>query len=104
MLHAPHQALGPTAGVRRAQRTGDPRLTPAGNRLARQLGPQALDQLKHWSHYLGLLLHRGTRPLPAADRPTPWRRTSPRLLRRPTPGREGGGTHPRNFLHEGIDP
>ena len=61
VLAKPREALASLDGGQR--RAWDPRLSAAGNRLARQLADllQQLQRLEHW------LLHRGQRPLPAAD-------------------------------------
>jgi hypothetical protein len=62
VLSLPRQALAQRQGG--GPRPWDPRLTPAGNRLARLLA-QVLDQLGRLEHWL---LHRGTTPLAASDR------------------------------------
>jgi ParB-like chromosome segregation protein Spo0J len=63
VLSLPRQALAQRQSG--GPQPWDPRLSPAGNRLARLLA-QALDQLERLEHWL---LHRGTTPLAAADRP-----------------------------------
>jgi hypothetical protein len=63
VLTQPREALAQRQGG--GPRAYDPRLSPAGNRLARLLAGalEHLGRLEHW------LLHRGTLPLPAPDRP-----------------------------------
>jgi hypothetical protein len=62
VLAKPREALATRHGGQR--RAWDPRLSAAGNRLARQVADLLgqLQRLEHW------LLHREQRPLPAADR------------------------------------